>query len=334
MSSNGAKRFIKIFPLLLLLLILVDCGGSGGGSGSAGGEGTTSPYTGLTSQAKIDETNAQQLASEVYGGGGSFGSDLSMMSSISVKSQNYLSPLIDISQTIRQTFKGFTITPDEGDIEERSSTIIPNQPEIIPGKTGTLTRTININETTYEVTGSLVFDNYNPGAATTFTGQITFSGQYVKNTGKLLLNCTFKDYGETSDLFSITLIGTATVQITDTELSMDLNTYVKDGNSGKVYWFKDTSLEITESSGSIGYNVDIKGHYYNPDYGYVDFETLEPFAYSSTADENPSLGTLELTGLAGSKADFIVVDSTSGYRIEVDNNGDGNMEWNSDIIPW
>jgi len=61
-------KCLSIFALLFLSIavIFIACGGGGGGDGGGGG---SIPYTGVTSQATIDETNAVDLALGAYFGG-------------------------------------------------------------------------------------------------------------------------------------------------------------------------------------------------------------------------------------------------------------------------
>jgi hypothetical protein len=63
-----AKSMGFVLLLLSSVLVLTTCGGgSGGGGGNTGAGGIT--YTGITTQATVNSTNSENLASGAYKGG-------------------------------------------------------------------------------------------------------------------------------------------------------------------------------------------------------------------------------------------------------------------------
>ncbi len=62
----------KMLITILLTLTYLGCGGGGGGGGDgggAGGESSEITYSGLTTQAKVDENNATNLAGGAFAAG-------------------------------------------------------------------------------------------------------------------------------------------------------------------------------------------------------------------------------------------------------------------------
>ncbi len=61
------KSFVLVLMVFILAAFVFGCGGGGGGGDGGAPAGIT--YTGLTTQALIDDNNAERLALGVYAGG-------------------------------------------------------------------------------------------------------------------------------------------------------------------------------------------------------------------------------------------------------------------------
>src|SRR5210317_1284814 len=96
---NKASTFKKVLISILLLLstvIVSGCGGGGGGDGG-GGVNTGITYTGVTTQATIDENNAVEITLEAYEGVDT-ASELNILGAVSENSSSVKNPLfVDIS---------------------------------------------------------------------------------------------------------------------------------------------------------------------------------------------------------------------------------------------
>ena len=90
------------------------------------------------------------------------------------------------------------------------------------------------------------------------------------------------------------------------------------------------SITIDEFAGYV--EVEIVGTFYHPDFGYVTLATPEPLVLHD-GDEWPESGTLTVTGANDSKAKLTAIDHLT-CTVEVDHNGDGTYEWDSDIMNW
>ena len=111
---------------------------------------------------------------------------------------------------------------------------------------------------------------------------------------------------------------------------VSFNAYGKYPNSGAVFWIKDYSITIDEFAGYV--EIEMVGAFYHPDFGYVTLSTPEPLVLHD-GDEWPESGTLIVKGANDSKAKLTAIDHLI-CTVEVDRDGDGTYEWDSDIISW
>jgi len=73
-------------------------------------------------------------------------------------------------------------------------------------------------------------------------------------------------------------------------------------------------------------------HLLPPDFGYVTLSTPEAFVLHD-GDEWPESGTLTVTGANDSNAKLTANDHLT-CTVELDSDGDGTYEWDSDIMSW
>jgi hypothetical protein len=90
------------------------------------------------------------------------------------------------------------------------------------------------------------------------------------------------------------------------------------------------TITVDEYAGHV--EIEIAGTFYHPDFGYITLSTPEPFVLHD-GDEWPESGTLIVTGANDSKAKLIAIDHLT-CTVEVDSDGDGIYEWQSDIKNW
>ena len=60
------QKIISLSSVIVVVVFLASCGGGGGGGGGDGGTQTGISYTGPTSQAVIDENNAEDISVGAY----------------------------------------------------------------------------------------------------------------------------------------------------------------------------------------------------------------------------------------------------------------------------
>ncbi len=330
------KRQRKLHDALLsivTLLIFFMVGGCGGGGGGGGGGGTpTGSFSGLTTQAVITEENSTDLMGGAFMGGEA-GSSMSVFGSVQVQpSQGSRHPItITFSRMIMQAVNNWNLS-SQTDVPATASALIPDLDMTDYGECGgSYTIGGDVNPLTGDISnGTLVYEGY-CDAGVTLSGTVSFSGQMDLITEEMNLDFTFNDLIVTESDISGTIAGTAAYDVgIDTGSMTFKDIYIHDNLLDKTYWFKDFVVAGTDESSS--YSMTIDGRYYDPDYGYIDFSTEEPFTIL-TDDENPSAGVLIALGGDGTKARLTALSSTT-YMIEADTNGDGTFEWTSEVLYW
>ena len=316
-----------VIALGLLTIIATGDGGGGGGGGSAG-----ISYSGLTDPAPIDDDNAEDLAVGAYEGG-RLGGAIGALGVVQPVSNVGYSRVVQISQILggslhQVDFMSRSEGTFIGAIYTETGTIYGNCG-------GSASYSVSVNDQTGDFSGSLSFSSYCEDGVT-ISGAVSFSGKVDLVTEELLrFSLSFSTLSGTSGGDSFTLHGTITTDLTVYPYVMTVSMLVRDNSTGKVYWVKDYTMIVTEEATYI--EVDLSGTYYDPDYGYITFETTVPFRIYY-GDDVPSDGVLVATGETGSEggptmARLTVLDSTT-YQVEADTNGDGTYDWDSGILYW
>ncbi len=326
------RKLHDVLLLIALLLIFFMVGGCGGGGGGGGGGTPTGSFSGPTSQAVITEENSTDLMEGAFMGGEA-GSSMSVFGSVQIQQPqgSRHSVTIAFSRMIMHAVNTWNPS-SQTDVPATASALIPDLDQTVDGECGgSYTIGGDVNALTGDISnGTLVYDDY-CDAGVTLSGTVSFSGQMDLITEEMNLDFTFNDLIVTESDISGTITGTAAYDVgIDTGSMTFKDIYIHDNSLNKTYWFHNFVVAGTDESSS--YSMTIDGRYYDPDYGYIDFFTEEPFTIL-TDDENPSAGVLIALGGDGTKARLTARSSTT-YMVEVDTNGDGTFEWNSDILYW
>jgi hypothetical protein len=109
-----------------------------------------------------------------------------------------------------------------------------------------------------------------------------------------------------------------------------LTAYSENERTGKIYWIKDYSINLSEFTGHI--EIEIFGTFYHPDNGFVRLTTSEPFVVFDE-DDWPAWGQLIIQGDNDTQTQLSAIDQLR-YRIEADTDGDGIFDWNPGILKW
>lgn len=314
---------VSLIKVLVLSLALFACGGGGGGDGGGG-----IVYTGITSQATIDETNTVDLARGAYYGG-NFGITTMALGVIQTEDDRQINrsrtlivsqalnkciDLVDFTSTSSSTFYRGTITETE--------TIYGNCG-------GSASFSINVNDLTGDFTGSFDFKNYcengvTISGSTSFSGVIDINAQDLQKFSFSFDNLSFNDGSD-----SFTIAGNISYNYTSYPATVSMDIKLRDGTTGKVYWVNNYSMTIE------GDYYEMSGRYYDPDCGYVDVSTITPFYNVS---DWPTEGILVVTGDIGSEGGSTIARlkalSSTIYMIEADTNGDGSYDWSSGVLFW
>jgi len=328
-------KSIKIVPLssmILLALFFIACGGDGGEGGVSPSAGIS--YTGLTTQAIIDETNAEGLAAGAYEGGHT-GSAIGGMSVAQTEASGNIGycRMLKVSQALEGSLR-------QVDLMSRSDgtfigAIYTETGAVYGDCGGSGSYTISVNDETGDFSGSLSFSSYCEYGVT-ISGSVSFSGQVDVVTGDLLrFSFTFTCLTGTSGSDSVTLSGNISCDLTVHPATMTMSMLVRDNSTGKVYWVRDYTMTVTE--GPTYVDVELSGRYYDPDYGYAIVTTSTPFRIYG-GDDWPSDGVLVVTGntgiAGGSTMARLTALSSSTYQIEADTDGDGSYDWDSGVLNW
>lgn len=315
-------------PLLIILLtafLVYGCGGGGGGGGTPAGVS----YTGLTSQATINETNAVDLAEGAYTGGeiggalGNFGA----VQETGTGRPRYL----QITQAIEEVIRRVDVHAPPGVVEAGA---IVSESGVIDGTCGTspgnASYTVQMDDVTGEFSGTMNFNSLCSegiviSGATSFSGTIRLSDEEL-----LQFRLSFSSLSGTMDGDSFTLEGSIDYNYSPQD-TITMEMFLRDNGTGKVYRVNNYVMTMSEGLGYVQFAVS--GRFYDPDYGYVDISTYAPFRIN-VGQDLPSQGELLLAGKNGTKA-RLKVNSPTTFIVEADTDGDGEYDdFTSDNLNW
>ena len=329
-----ARYICMVFVIALGLMTIVGTGGGGGG-----GDGSPSgiSYTGLTTEATIDENNAEDLSTGAYQGGqtgaalGSVGAVIQGGESGPVGRPRTLK----VSQVLEDALHKVDMTSRSGGTFVGA--IYTESDTIYGDYGGSASYTINVNDQTGEFSGSITFNSYSDdGVTTIISGAASFSGQVDLYTEELLeFSFSFDNLTGTSGSDSFTLDGDISFDNTVSPATMTMTMLLQDNSTGKVYKVKDYIMTLTEEVNYV--DVEVSGTYFDPDYGYVSISTTTPLRIYD-GDDYPSDGVIVVTGntgiAGGSTMARLTALSSTTYQVEADTNGDGTYDWDSGVKNW
>ena len=319
-------RFNKLLSFIIIGLAFAFAGcssGGGGGNSGAGASGLT--YSGVTTPAQVDESNAEEIT------GGAFATGLigDGMVGLSVNQQiesyhirDFRSVKVPIILSDSLNLVDFTST-SSGGIQAATQT----QSDIIEGSCGgAMSYSVSVDDQQGTFSGSFTFSDYcNDG--TVISGVARFDGLMDVNSGEFI-EATFSfDNLSGGDL---SLDGEIQIDFAVTPNVITFNAYGQDPISGAVFWIKDYSVTIDEFAGYV--EIEMVGTFYHPDFGYVTLATPEALVLHD-GDEWPESGTITVTGANNSKAKLTTIDHLT-CTVEVDRDGDYTYEWDSGVLNW
>ena len=277
-SKKSSKSLIGIS---LSLALLTACGSSDTSPNLSGG--TTGPsYTGVTTQAAIDDNNAQTLVMAAAD------------SANNGNNQDQLSALFNNMLTDLQNQKG--------GISAQAT---------VPGNCGgSASYPDNLNQQQSPITGTVSFSNYCIDGGTQ-VGQLVVSGQVsftVELTDNTLTAMTLELTNLVISNNGSTVTTNSTLTYANSSVTFDTSTDF-DGSQGNTL-----RIENLVMSGSIGSGITItSGRVYQPDNGYVDISTSQTLVFQGCDIGRPNSGILLLSGSGGSNAQ--VTFSCATYEV-------------------
>lgn len=327
-NKNTLLKWLRYISLASVIafgfITIIATGGGGGGENSPG-----ISYTGLTTQATIDQDNADDLSIGAYSGGkvGAVSGGLGGIQFVGGSSNDRLR-LFHISQVL----EGSLCQVDPGSkINGSILGAIVTERGTIPGDCGgNVNYTINVDDRTGNFDGSLNFYGYcYLGVA--ITGNVRFSGRVNLATRLLLTySYSFSNLNGNIDGDSITMSGDILFDATASPIALTIDALIKDNNSGDVCHVNDYEMTLTEGAGYI--DIGVSGRFYEPNYGYVEVSTIALFRIYD-GNDNPGQGVLVAAGENNTKARLTILSDTT-LLIEADTNGDETYEYNSGVLNW
>lgn len=333
------KRAWAVAFGLLAVLFLSTCGGGGGG-------GDTLSYTGLSTPAVIDDTNAEAIALAAWYGGEMTDTShlpgvLSARGAGATAGSRPVS-LLSLVGTFRTLANRVGLQGLASPAGRPSPMTVYRDSWREDGVSGYVDISAAWDDQTGGIWGSFSFSGYDDGSGIVLNGQVGFSGTtsiyYTPQPmpGDLLdLALSFSFFTSTDGIETVRIRGTMGL-INDVydafpfDSSATLDLVVRDEVTEKTIWIKDYTVTVTEGTDLIGLyeDLEISGRIYLHDYGYVDILTFAPFRVYD-GDLNPSAGDMIVSGIPlgidHSQAWLHVVDNVN-YEVHFDADGDDSFE--------
>ncbi|MDO8786088.1 MAG: hypothetical protein Q7J12_07715 [Syntrophales bacterium] len=332
MRSQLRIRGIGQLFFIILLPVLLSMYGCGGGGGDGGGASSGITYSGITTQATINQANATNIAEGAYEGGqvggsvGSFGA---------VQETKIDRPrCLQLTQAIEKAIRQIDVHAPPRVV---ASGATASESGSIPGSCGgTASYAVQADDTTGAFSGNITFNNF-CSEGTIINGAAAFSGTININTEQLSqFTLTFQSITATSGADSFTLDGTLTFIFQgSTSFTATMEMRLRDNSTGKVYRVNNFVMTVSVASDYVQFGLS--GRFYDPDYGYVDISTSTPFRINS-GQNWPSQGVMILTGktgiAGGSTKARLTVNSATTFVVDADTNGDDIYDWTSGNQNW
>lgn len=323
---------------IICVCLFSGCGGGGGG----GGTDTTTDlsYSGLETPVVITATNAQEIASSAYYSG-SAGAVFAGIAALKDNEQTEMESGRPFLLDVTSVFKDAVGKIDFSAVSNYNQAVaFQSESGSIPGDCGgSAFFNIQVNTESGGFSGSLDFQNF-CSEEITINGQSTFSGILNTETEELeSFRLGVENITGISGAESFTIEGSLDFNVSSQSIVMTLDLLFRDDNLNKVYRLENYQMVITEESSY--FQIGLSGRFYNPDYGYVDMSTSQPFLVG-LYDDHPYLGQLLLTGENGSAGGptcaRLTAISAIQCQVEADIDGDdsygGSEDYDSGAISW
>lgn len=337
------KRTFSLTAGLLAVFLLVGCGGGGGGS-------SESPYTGITSQAPLDNNNVVDVAREAYQAGDLTASAVVPLGVSGTESSGPGSPrALALVRLLRGVVERVEV-PAASPSQPSSVTgavpmeVVTVSETITDGFGGSASISLTLDTVTGDFTGTFAFTGWHGEGGGLISGPTSVTGHYVQSTGEFTqIRFTFHSVTMVDGADSVTITGTVELSVGVSSGSATIEMYLEDNGTRKTVWIHEYTVIMTEgpdaspADGIPDYtDADISGRIYLHDYGCVDVSTPTSFRFYD-GYTHPSTGILLVEGSEGRKARLVVIDGipeSSGYIVEADLEPDGIYEWISIDHPW
>ena len=320
-AGGPASLFVLI--LLISFLATFGCGGGGGGGGGGGVE-----YTGVTTQATVNDTNADALATGAYDGGTAGSSMTPIFGAVNQGGVNDLSRYVSLTRTLKDAISQVDVYAPEGIVE--AGAIVQESGPLDGDCGGSGSYVISFNDQTGDFTGTFSFSALCSGGVT-MSGSATFSGTFDEGAGEFVeFTITTSGFTAVSGADSFTLSGSITFNFQASPAIVSADLKLRDNVTEEVCWAHNYMMTVVEGSGYE--DITFTGTFYHPDHGYVVVSTQIDIRIGDF-DTYPSQGVLVVTGAGGSKA-RLTAGPIGQYQVEVDADGDDTYEDDFGLLDW
>jgi hypothetical protein len=280
--------------LVFVSLTLAACDSGGGGSGGGGGGGDIK-YTGLTTPAKIDNTNAVEIAAaaSIAGTVGVEGGLIGATAPSGIQSDSTLGIIT------RAVVTAYNVT--SGNLASLSANVAPlavDSSTISGSCGGKMSYTLNYDDSSYPVPfdGTFTFNQYCEGGVT-----VSASISLTEGLGY-------------SSYLTFKLSSNVLLSKDQTDNKVDKTENFKAGLT--VYY---SGLTITSMI------IGSSGRFYHPDYGYVTFTTPMPMTYYGS-DVWPTSGQLKIVEDPPDNSATLTAVSNIEYQLDIDYGNDDSID--------
>jgi hypothetical protein len=302
------------------------CGGGGGGGG---GDDAVAPvltpadvaYTGVRTEAYIDENNAEALVLGAFSGEDIEG--IVPLATASTDATDVLTAKSSAPYNLSVVFKQI-VAMVQPDAQIKTLALLDPAQECFNYPSGTLSDTLveSVSGTTNTLTGDIIYNNCDIGGVI-LDGKVSLSASIDLLTDDLTLNMTMNPLGYNDGITNYSLTGTFSGTMTTDNFGflvshLDLDVTF-DNLSGRTFWLNDYVIDETEETS--GLRSTISGRFYEHDYGFVDFLTdpLETIFVPFNPLDSTYDGRIEYTGRLSSHATLFLGVNQDDYCIEVVN---------------
>lgn len=270
-------------------------------------------YSGLTSQATVESSNAKTLAKDGYSVGTS--------ASFSGKPNEDGKVEMPVELLLYNIFKESIQVTNLSKPLEKTET----QTGSSNGNCGgTVSYSLAIDDVTGSFSGTLTYSNY-CSMGTMVNGTTTVTGSYDSSSQRIAsLTLSMTDLSFTFGSASFTISGTLSINTNTGTITMNAN--VRNNTTLKVYKVENFTSVVTAAG------ITKSFRFYHPDYGYVDIATPIVFRFSS-GEKYPSSGVMTINGANNTRAK-LTAESSTQYSVSADFNGDGTYETTIGTYSW
>ena len=285
------KQLAFLLSLGATLLLLQACGGGGGGDA---GSATTISYSGLTSEARVESTNAESLSTAAASGA---------LQSVAAESASsaFARPMADFSGKLLEIAPRIAMGIVQSEFYAAKITDLSS----LCDAGGTAIADTNDAETvgTIAFTNCRMSDGY--GSVLVLNGVVDYTFNSSADSMAMTFNITMTYAGETA-VMNMTL---NCVNFTSASPTCSVTSDFA-GLDGRIYRVTDITVTGDAFSG-----FTISATVYDPDYGHVDMVTTTPITFDCGTGV-PGTGSVAVYGSSGTSGAINFV-SCSEYNVTV-----------------